>query len=91
MILAVHVRGDHAADRDVLCAWYHRREPTARHERIQDIGEQHTCLAGQKPRLFVELLHPIHLQHRNRQIRIQCRVTVGMTIATGDQSGAPLD
>ena len=46
MVLVVHIRGDHAADRDEFRIWNDRWEPASRYEHIQDVGEQHTGFAG---------------------------------------------
>jgi hypothetical protein len=54
MVLAVNIGGDHPSDRDEFGAWHHRGEPAPRHEKLENVSQQHTCLAGQQSGVGIE-------------------------------------
>jgi hypothetical protein len=54
MILAVHVVGDGAAERDEARSGRHRQKPAARNRQGQDLVEQDAGFAAQQPRLLIE-------------------------------------
>ena len=91
VILAMDIRGDHAADGDEPGAGDHRREPAPRRESVYDVGEQCAGLATQQARLVIEGLQPVHRQHGHREFGIEGRVAVSSSIAAGDQGVAALE
>ena len=68
MVLAMHVRRDHAADGDEPGPRHHWREPAARHKGLQEVREQYAGLAVEQAGPSVERLHPVHRQHRQGEL-----------------------
>jgi hypothetical protein len=87
MILAVHVVGDRAADRDVLRARADREEPAARHREREDVGEQHAGLAVQDAGTWIERDEAVEAARvQQRAAVVQAHVAVAAAVAVGEDT-----
>jgi hypothetical protein len=82
VILAVHVVGDGAAERDVFGAWRDRHEPAARNRHVEDVFEADASLGDEHPGLPVDAHEAIEwLQMHHVIARGQAAVAVAAPIA----------
>ena len=59
LILAVHVRRDHAAECDETRAWRYRREEPPWHEEPVELSQRKTRLGAKRSRCFIEAENPV--------------------------------
>jgi hypothetical protein len=86
MVLAVHVRGDHAADGHELRARHHRREKAEGHRQGQDVGQEHPRLDVDPARRAVERADAVEAAGRESDGFPDCGVAVGAAVAAGDET-----
>jgi len=89
VVLAMHVVGDRAADRDVARAGNDRKEPAARHGEVEDFGKQHAGLAAQDAGDGIETDETVQAARmQQRAAVVQAAVAVAAAVAVGEQRSA---
>ena len=84
VILAMHVVGNRPANGDKTRSRRHRQKPAARHEHIEDVGQQRARFTDQNATLSVEgnqMVESARLQQR--RTAVQANVAIAATIAIG--------
>ena len=89
MVLAVHVGRDHAADGHELRPRHDRREITARHERGEDVGEQHARFHREEAARRVESAEAVEPARRQGDALADGGVAVGAPVAARDEARMP--
>ena len=85
MILAMHVRGDAAAERYVLGARRDRREPAARNGDVENVLQSHAGLGAQHAARRIELEYPVEpLAQDHASVRIERGIAIAAALPAND-------
>jgi hypothetical protein len=85
VVLAVHIRRNHAADRYELGAGRHRRKPTQRHEALDDVDQHRASRTGQHAARGIQRGGVVTPQHTDRAFGVYGTITIAAAVAPRNQ------